>query len=48
MTKLHFSYIFNLHSWFLDHSPQNPRNFLSDKSNGNIFYHNIWSLVLSS
>lgn len=30
------------------HSSQNPWNFLDDKSTGNIFYHNIWSPVLSS
>ena len=33
-------------SWLTD--PPNPQNFLSDKSNKNIFYCNIWSLILSS
>ena len=44
MPKMHFSYIFNLHPWFLAHNSQNPSNVLSYKSNGNIFG-NTWSLV---
>lgn len=44
MPKIHFSYIFNLHPWFLAHNSQNPSNFLSYKSNENIFG-NTWSLV---
>ena len=44
MPKIHFSYIFNLHPWFLGHNSQNPSNVLSYKSNGNIFG-NTWSLV---
>ena len=45
--NLSFIYIFGLPPWFLAHSSQNLWNFLSDKSNGRIFYHSIWSLTFS-
>lgn len=48
MTKIYFLYIFGLNPWFLAHSSSNSWNFLSDKSNENIFCHSIWSLVFSS
>lgn len=41
-------YIFVFHPQFLAHRSTNPQNFLSNKSNESIFYHNIWSVVLSS
>lgn len=45
MTKVYFSYIFALYPWFLAQSSQIPWNFLSDKSNENIFCCNIWSCI---
>ena len=49
MTKIYFSYIVGLHlasSWLP--APKSLWNFLSDKSNRNIFCYNIWSLALIS
>ena len=34
--------VFDLRPWFLALSSPNPWNFLNDKSNGSIFYCNIW------
>lgn len=50
--KTGHSDMFLIHIWLLSmilaNSSQNPWNFLSDKSNGNISCYNIWCLALSS
>lgn len=48
LNKIYFSYILGLSPQFLTHSSPNSWDCLRDKSNGNTFCYNIWSLVLSS